>query len=626
MIKQKSGGIALTIAAIGVVYGDIGTSPLYALQAVFGLSGSKPTSADIFGIISLILWSITIVVSLKYVSLLMRADNKGEGGIMSLVALIRKSKLGKKSQLWYVLLGFLGLALFYGDSIITPAISVLSAVEGIRIVAPSLQNWIVPLTLIVLGILFALQSKGTGVIGRFFGPIMVLWFVSSGLAGLWHVLQNPEVLQALLPSTALSFALAHPLSAFIAMGAVILAITGAESLYADMGHFGRKPIQKAWFFVVFPALMLNYLGQGALVAANPETIANAYFLLFPEVLQLPMIFVATLATLIASQAVLAGAFSLTRQAVRLGFIPPMRILHTSKDEVGQVYIGALNWIIFAAVAGLVIAFGSSVNLAAAFGMAVSGTLLIDTILFLVVVRLVWKKSWVTVVAMGILFIPLDVIFLSSSLSKVIHGGWIPLLVALITFTLLTTWTKGKAIISRERRGLEADLSDFIKTLRRRKVVRAPGTAVYLSHHHGYTPLALHATLNQLHELNEKIVLVEVKTADVPHVPLSERVKIDPLGYPDDNISLVILEFGYNDVPNVPRALEGAQHKQAETSFDPYQATYFLSDNRLVITKNHRMSSLRKKLFILLERNATNASDYFHLPTNKTVDIASHIEL
>lgn len=626
MTQRKSGGVALTVAAIGVVFGDIGTSPLYALQAIFGLSGSKPTPADTYGIISLILWSVTIVVSLKYVSLLMRADNDGEGGIMSLVALIRKTKLGKKPQVWFMLLGFLGLALFYGDSIITPAISVLSAVEGIRVVAPSLQSWIVPLTLVVLGLLFALQSRGTGTIGRFFGPIMIFWFISSGLAGLWHIIQRPEVLSALLPTTAFSFALAHPLSAFVAMGAVILAITGAEALYADMGHFGRQAIQRAWFFVIFPALMLNYLGQGALVAGNPEGVANAYFLLFPEMLQLPMIFVATAATLIASQAVIAGAFSLTRQAVRLGFIPPMRILHTSQNEIGQVYIGALNWIIFAAVAGLVIAFGSSVNLAAAFGMAVSGTLLIDTILFLVVVRLVWKKSWFVVVAAGVLFIPLDVIFLSSSLSKVVHGGWIPLLVALIAFTLLTTWTKGKSLISRERRSLEADLNDFVKKLHRRKIVRAPGTAVYLSHHHGYTPLALYATLSQLHELNEKIVLVEVKTADTPHIPLNQRVRIDPLGYPDDNISLVMLEFGYNDVPNIPRALQGARHEQTETDFDPYTATYFLSDNRLVITNNHRMSRLRKKLFVLLERNATNASDYFHLPTDKTVDIAAHIEL
>jgi KUP system potassium uptake protein len=628
MTKKKSGGIALTIAAIGVVFGDIGTSPLYALQAVFGLGGFSPTPDQIYGIISLIIWAITLVVSVKYVWLIMKADNRGEGGIMSLVALLRKSSLSKRHQAWCMLLGIAGLALFYGDSIITPAISVLSATEGIKVVAPGLEAYIVPLTLLILGGLFALQHRGTSKIGLMFGPIMILWFVVSALGGLLQIFHHPQVLVALLPTSALGFIMAQPLAAFIAMAAVVLAITGAEALYADMGHFGRAPIQKAWFFLIFPALIINYLGQGALLSLYPDAISSSYFLLFPEIVRIPVLILAMLATLIASQAVIAGAFSLTRQAVRLGFAPPMLVRHTSKSEEGQVYIGALNWIIFAAVALLVLAFGSSARLAAAFGMAVSGTLLIDTILFLAVMALVWRTAWWKIVLSALIFVPIDVIFLSSSLSKFIHGGWIPVAVALIAFTLLTTWAKGRAIVSRARESAEESLSDFMTRIRQTKseLVRAPGVAVYLSNHPGKAPLALHATVTQLHELSRTVALVTVRTANIPHVAMKQRVSVDDLGSVRDNISHITITLGYNDVPNIPLILQHARDLHRETDFDPYEASYFISDERYDIARNHRMSALRKLLFVWLDRNATSMSDYYHLPSNRTVDIASHISL
>lgn len=626
MTKQKKNISLLIIGALGVVFGDIGTSPLYALQAIFSTGHFRVTPEDVYGIISLVIWSVTIVVSVKYVALIMRASNNGEGGIMALVALARTLKVSKKTHAALILIGLTGVSLFYGDSIITPAISVLSAVEGIKVIAPGLNNFIIPITLAVLAFLFIIQARGSAVIGRLFGPVMITWFAVSALGGIGQIIQHQEVLITLLPTTAIEFFLRHPTQAFISMAAVILAITGAEALYADMGHFGRKPIRRAWFFVVFPALALNYMGQGALIVDNPEAMRSSYFLLFPEQTQVAVVILATFATFIASQSVISGAFSLTRQAIQLGFAPRLLIRHTSREEIGQVYVPALNWVICIAVIALVIAFQSSHNLAAAFGMAVSGTLAIDTILFLFIVHLIWKKSWWYVGLLGVVFLSIDLLFLTSSLSKFVHGGWVPISVAILAFTLLTTWTKGRNILNKQRAQMEGSLQEFVNKLQRKKIPRLPGYAVYLGHHPGMAPLALHATLNQLHELHKKVVVVTIETTNTPHVPENERVIFDGLGYPNDGISHVTLQFGFKDIPNVPRSLEAARSKSEEVDFDPYKASYFVSLSKPMMVHNHRMARWRKILYLLLSRNAASPSDYYKLPIDRTVEMSSYIEL
>ncbi len=625
MIKKRHAGW-LFVGAIGVVFGDIGTSPLYALQAIFGLSGLTLSAADIQGVISLILWSITLVVTVKYVSLLMRVSNHGEGGIMALVGLVRQTNIKRNRKIWLTLLGLVGISLFYGDGIITPAISVLSAVEGTKLILPAAAPFVVPVTLMILVGLFALQARGTGTIGKLFGPIMIVWFVVSALGGLSQILQHPFILQSLLPTTALSFVIEHPLHSFIAMGAVILSITGAEALYADMGHFGRTPIKRAWLWLIFPALTFTYLGQGALVTMHPEAITSAYFLMFPEWLHLPVIILATCATLIASQAIISGAFSLTWQAIQLGFLPRLTVQHTSRYEFGQVYVPALNWLMLALVIVIVVSFGTSKNLAAMFGMAVSGTLAIDTIFLLFVIWKLWHKPLIAAILAGIVLLGLDLVFLSSSSTKLLHGAWVPVVVAAVGFIVMSTWYKGHTIIARERHRAEGPLLTFVNKLHHRNIIRIPGYAVYLGHNAGNTPLALHESLDQLHELHENVVVVTVETTDQPHVPERSRVIFDGLGHPNDGISHVTLRFGYKDIPNVPKALEIAREKSSEVNFDPYEATYFTSITQPVVVHNHRMAKWRKMLYVILDRNANNPSDYFRLPLNRTVEMSSFVEL
>ncbi|MDB5183605.1 MAG: potassium transporter Kup [Candidatus Saccharibacteria bacterium] len=616
----------LVVGAIGVVFGDIGTSPLYAIPAIFGVSKLALNSDDITGVISLILWSVTLVVSIKYVGLMMRADNNGEGGIMALIALASRTKISSRNKVILTLLALVGVSLFYGDSVITPAISVLSAVEGVKLVSPDLTPLIIPLTVFILAGLFLLQARGTGSIGRLFGPIMVIWFVMSAAGGLGQIIHFPSILSAISPLAAVSFFVSHPAQGFVAMGAVVLAITGAEALYADMGQFGRPSIRRGWFLLVFPALILNYLGQGALVIQHPEAASSSYFLLFPSWLQLPVILVATAATLIASQAVITGAFSLTRQAVQLGFAPRLTILHTSRQEFGQVYVPTLNWAIAAVVLWIVVLFGSSAHLAGAYGMAVSGTLAIDTILLLVVMRQIWKQPSFVVLITALVFVSIDILFITSSATKLLHGAWLPISIAVVGYTLLTTWYKGHTIISHERARAEGTLRTFVQQLRRSDVPRIPGYAVYLGHHVGNAPLALHETLEQLHEMHEKVVVVAVQTSDKPHVAEHSRVVFDGLGHPDDGISHVTLQFGYMDTPNVPKALEVARSKSPEVDFDPYEATYFTSISQPVIVHNHRMVKWRKALYLFMDRNANNPSAYFKLPLDHTVEMRTFLEL
>lgn len=625
-MTKKKHSIWLAIGAIGVVFGDIGTSPLYALQAIFGISKLPFTSHDILGAISLIIWAITIVVTIKYVGLVMRANNNGEGGIMAFIALMRRTKISRRRKMYLTMLGLVGISLFYGDSVITPAISVLSAVEGTRLIAPELSGYIIPITLVILASLFLIQARGTGSIGKLFGPIMILWFVVSAAAGAFQIVHHPEILAALLPTTAVDFFIAHPVSGFVAMGAVILSITGAEAIYADMGHFGRPAIGRAWLLLVFPALLLTYLGQGALVTLNPETINSAYFLMFPEEIRLYIILLATVATLIASQAVISGAFSLTRQAIHLGFAPRLTIRHTSREEVGQVYIPVLNWILATLVFATVLLFGSSTNLAGAYGFAVCGALAVDTIFLLVIMRKSWHYPITIILMSAVVFVSIDALFLSSSLSKLLHGAWLPVAIAIIGYTLLTTWYRGHIFISNERERAEGSLLSFVRRLRRSEVTRVPGTAVYLGHHTGNAPLALHETLDQLKEIHENVTVVTVRVTDIPHISEQSRAVFDGLGHPDDGISHITLRFGYMDSLNVPRALESARALSPEIDFDPYKATYFTSVGQPVIVRNHRMAKWRKQLYLFMHRNANDPSSYFKLPLDRTIEMRSFLEL
>jgi KUP system potassium uptake protein len=626
----KTATAALTVGALGVVFGDIGTSPLYALQTVFEAHNHavKPDEASVYGVISLVFWSITVIVSLKYVTFIMRADNDGEGGIMALIALVQGVALrGRAAKATLVALGIFGAALFYGDGMITPAISVLSAVEGLEIAAPGLDSLVVPITLGVLTVLFAIQRFGTGVVGRLFGPVMALWFTILAVAGLVKVVESPPILKALSPAYGVEFFVDHGGTAFLALGSVVLAVTGAEALYADMGHFGRPPIRRAWFFLVFPALTLNYLGQGALIVDSPKSIDSPFFLLFPDWGRVPMVLLATVATVIASQAVISGAFSVTRQAVQLGFLPRLRIRHTSEAE-GQIYAPAVNRLLYVAVVALVVGFGSSAALASAYGIAVTGTLAIDTILFFVVVRMLWHKPLGLVLAGAVAFLIVDLAFFSANLPKVTHGGWFPLLLALVVFTLLTTWQRGRRLVTARRAEAEGLLGDFVEEVRAMDppVFRAPGTAVFLTAGKETTPLALRENADHNHVVHEGVVIVSVETRPVPHVDRAERVVIDELGYEDDGVLHLTVHYGFQDEQNVPKALHQAAVQGLEVDVDVDNATYFVSQITLVRGTAPGMHPWRKRLFLALSRTSTSPVEFFCLPEHRIVTMGSYIEL
>src|SRR4051812_9621448 len=626
---HHAGMAALTLGALGVVFGDIGTSPLYALQTVFSADNHavKATQADVYGVISLVFWAITIIVSIKYVTFIMRADNDGEGGIMALIALIQQVKLGRAAKVSLVLLGVFGASLFYGDGMITPAISVLSAVEGLEVAAPSLHSVVVEITLAVLTVLFVIQRFGTGAVGRAFGPVMAVWFTILGVAGLREVVQHPGILRALSPTYGAQFLFDHGGTAFIALGSIVLTVTGAEALYADMGHFGRPPIRRAWFLAVFPALILNYMGQGALILRSPRAIENPFFLLLPHWARLPMVFLATVATVIASQAVISGAFSVTRQAVRLGFLPRLSIHHTSEEE-GQVYVPAVNWGIFAAVVALVVGFGSSQHLASAYGIAVTGTLAIDTILFFFVVRVLWHRPLWVVLGGATAFLIVDLTFFAANLTKVWHGGWFPLTIAAIVFRVLPPGQRGGEIVPANRPREEGELRDFVEHSHQidPPVFRCPGTAVFLNANKDTTPLALRATVEHNHSLHSSVVIVSIATMKVPHVPEEERLEIDDLGYRDDGITQVLGRFGFQDPTDVPALLQLAADRGLERDVDLRNPSYFISRISIVPGDEPAMSRWRKRLFLAISRNAANPVEYFFLPDDRTVVMGSHIEL
>ena len=621
----------LTLAALGVVFGDIGTSPLYAINTVFALDGGvvRPTRTDVYGVMSLVFWAVTLIVSIKYVALVMRADNDGEGGIMALTALVqRASRNVVAGGTVLTLLGVVGASLFYGDSVITPAISVLSAVEGLNVAAPGLGALVVPIAVAILTALFAVQRWGTQAVGWVFGPVMVIWFVAIGAAGTREVVAHPEVVEALVPSHAFEFVLGRPGVAFVAAGAVMLAITGAEALYADMGHFGRRPIRRAWFGLVFPALTLNYLGQSALILHDRGAVESPFFLLLPHWARVPMVFLATAATIIASQAVISGAFSVSRQAVQLGFLPRLTIRHTSTLAVGQVYVPAVNWAMFVVVVSLVIGFGSSERLGSAYGVAVGATFVITTILFFTIARARWRwPAWA--VACGVaVFLTVEVTFLAANLTKIHRGGWLPLVIASGFVCVMTTWHRGREIVTANRVREEGPLRRFIDALHALDppLPRVSGTAVFLHPSLETTPLAMRANVEHNHVLHEHVVIVWAKPVDVAHVPPGDRVVVDDLGYSDDNITHVTARFGLQDPPDIPEALRLAQSMGVEWGSGLERPTYFLSRISIRVTAAPGMARWRKKLFVAMARNAATPTDYFRLPDERAITMGSRIPL
>src|SRR3954462_3177435 len=629
MPRAHHGGAAVLLAAgaLGVVFGDIGTSPLYALQATF-TEAVTPDRTGVYGVISLVFWAITLIVSVKYVTFIMRADNEGEGGIMALIARVQTVKLGGRwAKMALIALGIFGASLFYGDGMITPAISVLSAVEGLKVAAPALDSVVIEITLVIITVLFLIQRFVTGAVGRLFGPVMAVWFTILAVAGAAQVAHHPGILRAVSPTYGISFLVEHGGVAFAALGSVVLTVTGAEALYADMGHFGRRPIRRAWFFVVFPALILNYMGQGALILREPRSVDSPFFLLFPHWSRVPMVLLATFATVIASQAVISGAFSVTRQAVQLGFLPRLTVLHTSHHEVGQVYVPAVNWGIFVAVVALVVGFGSAEHLASAYGIAVTGTLAIDSVLFFVVVRALWHKPWWMVGLGATSFLIVDLTFFGANLPKVLHGGWFPLLIALVVFVVLTTWQRGREIVTRNRTEEEGPLRAFVEKVHSMDPppTRTPRTGVFLNANLDTTPLALRANLEHNGAIHENVVIVSVQTQRVPHVPDGERVTLDDLGYRDDGLTHLTVRYGFQDTIDVPGALRGCAEK-IETDVDLENVSYFVSRISIVQTDAPGMARWRKMLFKTIARNAADPVPYFGLPDDQTVVMGSHIEL
>ncbi|PKO80492.1 MAG: potassium transporter Kup [Betaproteobacteria bacterium HGW-Betaproteobacteria-13] len=617
----RAGIAGLAVSAIGIVYGDIGTSPLYTLKEVFNGEHAVPvTPENVYGILSLVFWALMLVVSAKYVLFIMRADNDGEGGIMALTSLaLRAVKPGRKAW-WLSVLGVFGAALFYGDGMITPAISVLSAVEGLEIATPAFRPFVLPIALVLLIGLFMMQRRGTGSVGAIFGPVMLCWFAVLAVLGINGIRLHPEILGAISPWWAAHFFATQPLIAWLALGAVVLAITGGEALYADMGHFGRRPIKLSWFFVVFPALYLNYLGQGALILDHPDNVRNPFFLLVPDQLLYPMVALSALATIIASQAVISGAFSLTRQAIQLGYAPRMLMVHTSEREIGQIYVPGINWMLLGAVIALVVGFRSSSALASAYGIAVTLTMLIDTILAFVVVRALWRWNVATSLAFIGVFITVDIAFFSATAVKIVAGGWFPLLIGALIFVVLRTWKRGRAVLEERSRADTMRLEIFIPSLFNDPPPRVPGTAVFLTHWLESVPRTLLHNLYHNKVLHERVVLLKVETADTPWVPDERRLEVEQLDY---GFWRVLVRYGFKEEPDIPAAL--ALSGQQGLEFDLMSTSFFLGHEKLVSRASSGMAGWREKLFIVLFRNAGSAADYFGIPPNRVVELGAQVE-
>ncbi len=622
MSTTKSSAAALTLAAIGVVYGDIGTSVLYAVKEVFG-SGHVPfTQANVYGILSILFWTLTVIVSLKYVVLVLRADNHGEGGLVAMLALASQS-VKDRPQLRAGLLsaGIFGTSLFYGDGVITPAISVLSAVEGLEVVSPHFKRFVLPLTLLVLFCLFVVQKRGTAGIGRFFGPITLVWMLSIALLGVAQIVHHPEILAALSPHYALGFLWTQPGTSFIILGAVVLCVTGAEALYADLGHFGKRPIRIAWFTVVMPALVLNYFGQGALLLAEPEAVKNPFFMMAPDWALLPLVGLATLATVIASQALITGAFSVTKQVIQLGYLPRLNILHTSVHDKGQIYIPFVNWGLFVAIVLAVGMFRSSSNLAAAYGIAVTLDMLITTVLTFFVLRYGWRYPLVLCVASTGCFFVIDLAFFSSNLLKLFQGGWFPLLIGGAVFTLMMTWKRGRQLLNDKLLSDAIDLRSFLDAVFVSPPTRVEGTAVFLSAEQGVVPNALLHNLKHNKVLHAQNLFVTVCNHEEPWVGLDRRLQIEALGH---DCWQVTIHYGFKNDPDVPRALQLLRGHGC--AVEPMTTSYFLSRDTVIPSFGGGMAPWREKLFAQMHRNASAAADFLHLPNNAVVELGSKIEL
>ena len=622
MQSSKSSLAALTLGAIGVVYGDIGTSVLYAVKEVFG-SGHVPFTPDnIYGILSIFFWTLTVIVSLKYVILVLRADNNGEGGLIAMLALASQA-VKDKPRLRKVLLavGIFGTSLFYGDGVITPAISVLSAVEGLEVVSPHFKQYVIPLTLVVLFCLFAVQKRGTSGIGKFFGPITLIWFLTIAVLGVSHIVTHPEILWAMSPHHALGFMWAHPGISFIILGAVVLCVTGAEALYADLGHFGKRPIRLAWFGVAMPALTLNYFGQGALLLAEPEAVKNPFFMMAPDWALVPLVVMATLATVIASQALITGAFSVTKQVIQLGYLPRLNILHTSVRDTGQIYIPLVNWGLFVAIVLAVVMFRSSSNLAAAYGIAVTLDMLITTILTFFVIRFGWGYPLALCVAATGFFFVVDLAFFASNLLKLFQGGWFPLMIGGGVFMLMMTWKQGRSLLNDKLRADAIDLKDFLESVFLSPPTRVDGTAVFLTAEPGAVPNALLHNLKHNKVLHRQNLFVTVRNHEVPWIGLDKRLQVEPLGH---DCWQVVVHYGFKNDPDIPSALHQLRVRGCDV--EPMTTSYFLSRDTIIPSIGSGMAPWREKLFAQMHHNASGAADFLHLPNNAVVELGSKIEI
>nr|Q07Q80.1 RecName: Full=Probable potassium transport system protein Kup 1 [Rhodopseudomonas palustris BisA53] len=621
MSQQKTMSAGLLISALGVVYGDIGTSPLYALKETF--AGHHPipvTPENIFGVLSLVFWTVLLLVTVKYVIIIMRADNHGEGGSLALLALVTELTKGYRVHYPLMMLGVIAAALFYGDSMITPAISVLSAVEGLEVVTPNFKPYVVPITAVVLTGLFFIQKRGTGLVGMMFGPVMMAWFGVLAVLGVVNILAEPHVLAAINPLYAADFIIKHPLMSFFALGSVVLAVTGGEALYTDMGHFGRPPIRIAWFGLVLPALLLNYFGQGALLIGDPTAIQNPFFRMGPEWMVVPMVVLATCATVIASQAVISGAFSVARQAIQLGLLPRMTIIHTSGDEEGQIYVPFTNWTLYVAVMALVIGFQSSSNLAAAYGIAVTGTMMIDTILVAFVMALMWRWPLALVIAVAGTLLLVDLAFFTANAIKVAQGGWFPVFIGIVSFTVLTTWRRGRELVRNQIKKLAVPLDVVMRALGP-DVARARGTAIFLTAATDGVPPALLHNLKHNQTVHQRVVLATVMTTEAPYVPDTERIVLTELG---NGFYRLLIRYGFMQTPDIPAAL--AACKPLGLEFNMMSTSFFLSRETYVPSLNPGMAMWRERLFTFMTLNATRATIFFKIPTDRVVELGTQLEI
>ena len=622
MSASKSSLAALTLGAIGVVYGDIGTSVLYAMKEVFN-SGHVPfTAENVYGILSIFFWTLTTIVSIKYVVLVLRADNNGEGGLVAMLALASQAVKGSpRLRRVLLLVGIFGTALFYGDGVITPAISVLSAVEGLEVLSPEFTRYVVPLTLVILFLLFAVQKRGTGGIGRFFGPITLVWFAVIALLGVFHIAHDPQILRAISPHYALGFLFDNPLVSFIILGAVVLCVTGAEALYAGLGHFGKRPIRLAWFSIVMPSLTLNYFGQGALLLRNPEAVKNPFYLMAPDWGLIPLVVLATMATVIASQALITGAFSVTKQVIQLGYLPRLDIQHTSVRDTGQIYMPLVNWGLFAIIVLAVVLFRSSSNLASAYGIAVCTDMLITTILTFFVIRYQWHYPLALCLGATSVFFVVDFAFFASNLIKLFEGGWFPLVIGGVVFTLMITWKEGRHLLNEALRADAIDLKAFLEAVFVEPPTRVPGTAVFLTADTGTVPNAMLHNLKHNKVLHEHNLFVTVRTHEVPWIGMDRRVEVESLGH---NCWQVLLHYGFKNDPDLPKALQLVRARGCE--LEPMTTSYFLSRDTVVPTIGSGMAQWREKLFAQMHRNAGKEADFLNLPNNAVVELGSKIEI